>query len=277
MNRCWKLGPIFVLALAGCTTALPPVSPEEIVVRATKQKDQAIVLERRLSVVAENAISGPFSYEITDRTKVLSFEGLERRKVVTPLLEGAKLVSFEGRTMQPDGSEVPADAAAARVEEGKIIFELPQPAVGAVLEYRFKVHSQTPLALFYWQFQREIPVVSAGLTVSWPKKANLGYQIVNHPSGQPTEPDVGTASGPKKKKLTRVSWSFFDLTARSKEKDRFAIVIGPQEFLTEANRSSGVVWEAGFEGLDDYLPRTSINLDTPPSGQPPADSGTGKP
>jgi hypothetical protein len=277
MNRYWKWVPIIALALAGCTTAHPAVNPEAVVDRATKQKDQAIVLERRVSVVAENAISGPFSYEITDRTKVLSFEGLRRREVAAPLPEGAKLVSFEGRTMQPDGSEVPADAAAARVEEGKILFELPQPAVGAVLEYRFKVHSPTSLALFYWQFQREIPVVSAGLTISWPKTAKLGYQIVNHPSGQPTEPDVGTTSGPNKKKLTRVSWSFFDLAARPQEKDRFAIVIGPKEFLTEANRSSGVGWEAGFEGLDNYLPRTSINLDVPPTGQPPANSGTGRP
>ena len=271
MNRYWMWTPIIALALAGCATTNPAASPQDMVDQATKHKDQAIVLERTVWVVAENAAAGPFSYEITSRTKVLSFEGIKHYKVATALPEGAELVSFEGRTMQPDGSALPADPAAARVQEGKLVFELPHPAVGAVLEYKFKVRSPAPLQLFYWNFQRGIPVVRSELTVSWPKTAKLGYQFVNAPSGQPTEPETDSGSGPGESSLVRIHWSFFDLTARPPGKDRFAIVVGPKEFLTEENRDSGVGWGTGFGQFDNYLPRTTRNVGTS-TGQPPPEA-----
>ena len=268
MNRYMLWMPIITLALGSCATGRPEVSAQDAVDRATKQREEAIVLERVVWVVAENAAAGPFSYEITSRTKVLSFDGLKHRKVAAALPEGAELVSFEGRTMQPDGRVIPADTAAARVQAGQLIFELPQPAVGAVLEYKFKVRCPSPLALFYWHFQRGIPVVRSELTVSWPKAAKLGYQLVNAPSGQPTDPDISSAEGPGGPTYARISWSFFDLAPRPPGKDRFAIVVGPKEFLTEENRDSGVGWGTGFGDFDNYLPRTTRHLESP-AGQPP--------
>lgn len=271
MNRYMLWMPIITLALGSCATGRPEVSAQDAVDRATKQREEAIVLERVVWVVAENAAAGPFSYEITSRTKVLSFEGIKHYKVATALPEGAELVSFEGRTMQPDGSALPADPAAARVQEGKLVFELPHPAVGATLEYKFKIRCPAPLELFYWQFQRGIPVVRSELTVSWPKAAKLGYQVVNAPSGQPTTPDTDSGSGPGESSLARVHWSFFDLTARSSGEHRFAIVVGAKEFLTEENRDSGVGWGTGFGQFDNYLPRTTRNVGTS-TGQPPPEA-----
>jgi hypothetical protein len=91
------------------------------------------------------------------------------------------------------------------------------------------------------------------MTVSWPSNSKLGYQVVNVPSGQPTDPDISTDESP----LSRAHWSFFDLVARSPGKDRFAIVVGPKEFLNEENRDKGVGWGAGFLEVDSYLPKTT--------------------
>ncbi len=268
MNRYLIWMPIIALALGSCATSQPVIGTQAAVDRAAQRRDEAIVLERAVWVVAENAAAGPFSYEITSRTKVLSFGGLKHRKVAAALPQGAQLVSFEGRTMQPDGRVIPADTAAARVREGQLIFELPQPAVGAVLEYKFKVRCPSRLQLFYWHFQRGIPVMRSELTVSWPKTSKLGYQLVNAPSGQPTEPDIRAGSSPSESTFARISWSFFDLAPRPPGKGRFAIVIGPREFLTEEHRDSGVGWGTGFGQFDNYLPKTTRHIEAP-TGQPP--------
>jgi len=252
MKLCLKWAPIIALALASCTAGRPATS-DEMVDRATKGREEAIVLERSVWVVADNAVAGPFSYEILNRTKVLSLDGLKRRKVAVALPPEAELVSFEGHTMQPDGRTLTAEADAAKVQGDKLIFELPQPAVGATLEYRFKVRCPLALALFYWQFQRGVPVVRSEMTVNWPKNSKLGYQVVNAPSGQPTDPEISTGES----SLARAHWSFFDLTARPPGADRFAIVVGPKELLTEENRKKGVGWGTGFPRNDGHVPRTS--------------------
>jgi hypothetical protein len=257
MNRFWKWAPIIALALTGCTTMQPLNIPQEEVERSTKSKDQAIMLERSVWIIAEQAAAGAFSYEVTNRTKVMTFAALRRRKVAANLPPKSKLVSFEGRTMQPDGTVDKADPDAAHVRGDKLVFELPQPAVGAVLEYKYKIRCKASLQLFYWQFQRGIPVVRSDLTVSWPKTAKLGYRVVNAPSGRITEPEIGSGPDPGDPALARIHWGFFDLTARPPGKDRFTIVVGPKEFLTEENRDSGVGWGAGFGQFDNYLPRTA--------------------
>ena len=253
MNRCMVWAPILALALAGCAAGREAATSEEVVDRAAKGREEAIVLERSVWVEAENAAAGPFSYEILDRTKVLSFDGLRRRKVAVAVPPKAKLVSFEGYTMQPDGRTLMAESDAARIRHDKLVFELPQPAVGATLEYKFKIRCPLSLALFYWQFQRGVPVVRSEMTVSWPNNSKLGYQVVNAPSGQPTDPEINTGETP----LSQAHWSFFDLTARPPGKQRFAIVVGPKENLTEENSNKGVGWRSGFPVNDGYLPRTN--------------------
>jgi hypothetical protein len=258
------------MALAGCTAGRSVATSEEVVDRATKGRQEAIVLERSVWVTAEKATAGPFSYKVLNRTKVLTFSGIKHYKVAAALPPEAELVSFEGRTMQPDGRVLVAEADAAKVQDDKLVFELPHPAVGATLEYKFKIRCPAALALFYWQFQRGIPVVRSEMTVNWPKNSKLGYQVVNAPSGQPTKPDINT----DKPSLAKAHWSFFDLTARPPGESRFAIVVGPKEFLTEENRETGVSWGKGFGQVDSYMPRTA-----PPRGGStgqPSSSGPGK-
>ena len=263
MNRNLIWAPICALALASCAAGRGAATSREVVDRAAKGREEAIVLERSVWVVAEEASAGPFSYEVVNRTKVLTFSGIKHYKVAAALPPGAELVSFEGRTMQPDGRVLEADADAAKVRDDKLVFELPHPAVGATLEYRFKIRCPAALALFYWQFQRGVPVVHSEMTVSWPRSSKLGYQVVNVPSGQLTAPDISTDES----SLARAHWSFFDLTARPPGKDRFAIVVGPKEFLTEENRDKGVGWGAGFPVYDGHMPRTN----------PPRGGSTGQP
>jgi hypothetical protein len=255
MNRCLLWMPLIALVLGGCAGRSATTS-QDTVYRTKKGREEAIVLERSVWVSAENGAAGPFFYEITSRVKVLSFDGLKRRKVAAAMPPKAELVSFEGRTMQPDGRVLPAEADAAKVRRDRLVFELPQPAVGATLEYKFKIRCPAPLALFYWHFQRGVPVVRSEVTVSWPNKDKLGFQVINAPSGQPTEPETGPESDSDDSTLTRIHWSFFDLMAQPAEKNRFAIVVGPKDFLNEENRDKGVAWGAGFESFDDYLPRT---------------------
>jgi len=275
MNRCFLWAPMIALVLGGCAGRSATTS-REVVSRATKSREEAIVLERSVWVVAENGTAGPFSYEVVDRTKVLSFNGLKRRKVAVALPPKAELVSFEGRTMQPDGRVLKAEADAAKVRDDKLVFELPQPAVGATLEYKFKIRCPSPLALFYWHFQRGVPVVRSELTVSWPRKDKLGYRVVNAPSGQPTEPEIGPASNYGDASLNRIHWSFFDLIARPPGEHRFAIVVGPKSFLTEENREKGVGWGAGFKNLDNHFPQI-IREGRGPGVPPPSSLGKGGP
>jgi len=270
MIRYLTWAPILALALAGCAGGGEATTSDEVVKRASKGREEAIVLERSVWVVAENAAAGPFSYEVADRTKVLSFDGLKRRKVAVALPPKAELVSFEGHTMQPDGRTLTAEAGAAKIRHDKLVFELPQPAVGATLEYKFKVRCPLSLALFYWQFQRGVPVVRSEMTVTWPTNSKLGYQVINAPSGQPTDPEINTGET----SLARAHWSFFDLTARLPGEERFAIVVGPKELLTEENRTKGVSWQSGFPVNDGFMPRTA-----PPRGGStgqPRSSGPGK-
>lgn len=263
MNRYLTWAPILALALASCAAGREAATSEEVIHRATKGREEAIVLERSVWVVAENAAAGPFSYEVLNRTKVLSFDGLKRRKVAVALPPQAELVSFEGCTMQPDGRTLTAETDAAKIKRDKLVFELPQPAVGATLEYKFKIRCPLSLALFYWQFQRGVPVVRSEMTVSWPKNSKLGYQVVNAPSGQPTDPEISS----EESSLSRVHWSFFDLLARPPGTDRFAIVVGPKENLTEENREKGVGWRTGFPNTNGHILRTSPYRGAP-TGQP---------
>lgn len=256
MIRYLTWAPILAVALASCAAGREAATSHEVVAKAAKAREEAIVLERSVWVVAENAAAGPFSYEVVNRTKVLSFEGLKHYKVAAALPPGAELVSFEGRTMQPDGRTLTAEADAAQIKDDKLVFELPQPAVGATLEYKFKIRCPASLQLFYWQFQRGIPVVRSEMTVSWPKKSKLGFRVVNVPSGQPTDPDISSDNS----QISRAHWSFFDLMARPPGKDRFAIVVGPKDLLTEENREKGIGWEAGFPEVDSYLPKTTKDV-----------------
>jgi hypothetical protein len=257
MIRYLIWAPVVAMVLGGCAAGRSETTSEEVVIRASKGREEAIVLERSVWVVAENAAAGPFSYEVTNRTKVLTFSGIKHYKVAAALPPKAELVSFEGRTMQPDGRTLPAEASAAEIRDDKLVFELPHPAVGATLEYKFKIRCPAPLQLFYWQFQRGIPVVRSEMKVSWPREPKLGYQVVNAPSGQPSVPFIGS----DEPSLSQVHWCFFDLPARPPAKERFAIVVGSEELLTEENREKGVGWGTGFSDVDSYLPRITTGTE----------------
>ena len=57
------------------------------------------------------------------------------------------------------------------------------------------------------------------------------------------------------------------LGAQPQGGERFAIVVGPEELMTEENRDKGVGWETGFLEVDGYLPRTTDHIKGP-SSQP---------
>jgi len=234
------------VALGACAPVHPVVETDQVIARAEKDGAEAVVLRRSAWLVAENAAWGPFTVEVFNRTKVLTSAGTRYAKMAIAMPERPELLHFEGRTIHPDGSEVEASGESVRIDKGKLLFELPGPKAGSVLEYRYRVRSHVSMALYRWSFQSSIPTVRTSLTVNWPKWAKLGYQLVNQPAGQSAEPDVRSGHGPGIPEYARITWRFVDLEPTPPGKDRSAIVVGLEDLLFEKRLAQREGWGTGF-------------------------------
>ncbi len=125
----------------------------------------AVVLyETGRLVLNDNSLS--CYLEIYRRTKVLTEEGTAYGSVQVVSSPYYRMKELEARTHLPDGRivELPSDAVFsseydeyynARVTS----FAMPEVAVGAIVEYRFKVYFDTALYPRPWYFQSKIPVL----------------------------------------------------------------------------------------------------------------------
>src|SRR6185437_7732088 len=114
----------------------------------------------------EETDNDPLHFQsIYARIKVLTDKGKDRAtvKVAYPAVM-AKLASFEGRTIHPDGTIIPFTGKPVEKtipKNGKPfldqrVFTLPDATVGSILEFRFEIQfSQTRVFMPSWQVQRK--------------------------------------------------------------------------------------------------------------------------
>ena len=165
------------------------------------------------------------------RRKILTEEGKAYGEVEIPHSAYYRLRKVRGRTVLPDGREVPLPKDAIFEERTskslkrfvtKLVF--PQVEVGAILDYSYTVRWDDLFYLEPWYLQSEIPSLLS--EISYVKPANIGLQpwVIQHRSAPVTSEARKTAQGAviylRGENLPGVpdepySWSFEDLSARS--------------------------------------------------------------
>lgn len=122
------------------------------------------------------------SLVVEGRIKLLSEGGSDYGEVVVPHTDFIRLVSFEGRTVLPDGTEVrlPDDALFRETVTGekswyrtKATFPALEP--GAILDYRYEIRFETVSELSPWYFQSDLPTLHSEIT----------FYVPGHVSAQP--------------------------------------------------------------------------------------------
>lgn len=105
------------------------------------------------------------------RIKVLGEKGKSLATVEVPYMKGdTKITDIKGRTIHPDGTEVPLtgkpedllNSKSGDKQFGRKVFTLPSVEVGSILEYRYQLryddnHYSSPL----WEIQQPYPVRKA--------------------------------------------------------------------------------------------------------------------
>lgn len=119
------------------------------------------------------------------RLKILTEEGKERFGEVEILhSRWWRLRNLRGRTVLPDGTEVPLPADSVferrlsksrRVDTTSVAF--PSLAVGAIIDYRYEVAFDSLYYLEPWVFQEEVPVLHSEIVYRIPRElAARGWQ-----------------------------------------------------------------------------------------------------
>jgi len=189
---------------------------------------------------------------------VLSKSGIRLSKLAIPLSERSDLLEFSGRTVLANGTVLSIGKSAVRVQEDKLVVELPQVEVGSVIEYRYKIRCNRALERLRFDFQASLPIVRSSFTVVWPKWARLGYELVNLPAGQPAEPDVRSGHGPGIPDFARISWRLVDLGPSSPGTTRASIILGLKDEAYEKRLAQRESWGGGIQSnrpFDTHQPR----------------------
>ncbi len=101
-------------------------------------------------------------YEVQVRLKILTEEGKDYAEIALPHSNARRLVELEGRTVLPDGRELPLDATfRQRASENDPYFltvgAFDGVEVGAILDYRYVLRYDSIFRLDPWYFQDRIP------------------------------------------------------------------------------------------------------------------------
>jgi Domain of Unknown Function with PDB structure (DUF3857) len=144
----------------------------------------AVVLFRngRFTMMGALGSESYSSLRVEGRIKILSEEGTGWGEVAVPHSDFIRLVSFEGRTVLPDGREVPLpkDALFRETVTGdkswyrtKAAFPALEP--GAILDFRYELRFEVVSDLAPWYFHSDIPTLHSEIV----------YYIPEHVSAQP--------------------------------------------------------------------------------------------
>lgn len=185
----------FVLTLSAFAAALgsplaaadfPAVRPEDRALTSVPDWPDApaVILYKngRFTMMGGLTSESYSSLVVEGRIKLLTERGRDHGEVVVHHSDFVRLVSFEGRTVLPDGRSVPlAEDALFRetVTGDKKWFQttatFPALEPGAILDYRFELRFEVVTTLDPWYFQDAIPTLHSEIT----------YYVPGHVSALP--------------------------------------------------------------------------------------------
>ncbi len=160
----------------------------------------AAVLHKRAELRLESlAAGGGASLDVSVRIKILTESGKARGQVAVAHGADAELVRFAGRTVLADGTVVPLPDDAVFIEERSQAREsfvtkaaFPAVAVGAVLDYRFRLRLGS-LAVEPWRLDEDLPTLYSELVVEVPRSLEIASHVLG-PAPVQRQSDV-TATG----------------------------------------------------------------------------------
>ncbi len=167
--------PLVAFPPALSASGFPPVrqSDREMTSVPDYPEAPAVVLYRdaRFTMMGTLVSQSSSSLEVEGRIKLLTEEGKKYGEVRVPHSDFVRLVSFEGRTVLPDGREVPVpeDAVFQETVTGQKRWSVTTatfPAIepGAILDYRYELRFESIAHLDPWYFQDWIPTLHSEIT-----------------------------------------------------------------------------------------------------------------
>lgn len=137
----------------------------------------AVVLYRNAHFTMMGALGSEAfsSLEVEGRLKLLTEEGSELGEVEVSHSDFVRLISFEGRTVLPDGSTVPLpeDALFEQRVAGEKRWSLttatfPALEPGAIIDYRYVLRFESLNSFDPWYFQAEVPTLHSEIVYTVP-------------------------------------------------------------------------------------------------------------
>lgn len=175
----------FVLALpariAGADS-FPPITEKERALAsvAGEPNAPAVVLFKKAEFLmwgydSQGAVSSRLL--VQERRKILTEQGKDLAEVAVAHNDFIRLSGFKGRTVLPDGREVPlgSDARFERKESKRhgrrvTTVTFPSVAVGAILDYQYELRMESIYFLEPWYFSEELPVVYSEMVFKIPRE-----------------------------------------------------------------------------------------------------------
>lgn len=137
----------------------------------------AVVLFKKGTLSMFDEKTGRFSpsFTVEVRRKILTEEGKKYGEALVLHSKQSKLQDLQGRTVLPDGREVPLSKNAVfkrRLSRSGKVFTtsiaFPSVEVGAVLDYRYRIRGASLFSLDPWYFQEEVPTLYSEVVYEFP-------------------------------------------------------------------------------------------------------------
>ncbi|HWM94621.1 MAG TPA: DUF3857 and transglutaminase domain-containing protein [Thermoanaerobaculia bacterium] len=165
-------------ALAGAGD-LRPVTKEELAMTSVPEAPNAaaVVLFKKGTFAMLDERTGRFAptFTVEVRRKILTEEGKKYGEALVLHSRQSKLQDLEGRTVLPDGREVPLPKDAIfkrRLSRSEKVFvtsiAFPAVEVGAILDYRYSIRGASIFSLDPWYFQEEVPTLHSEVVYEIP-------------------------------------------------------------------------------------------------------------
>ena len=198
--------PALLLANLAGASDLRPVTESERRMTSVPEAPNApaVVLFKKGTFSLIDEKTGRFSpsFTIEVRRKILTEEGKKYGEALVYHSKQSKLQDLQGRTVLPDGREVPLpkDAVFKRRlsrSEKQFVTSIAFPAVevGAILDYRVRLRVFSLFAVEPWYFHEEVPTLFSEITYDIPRLLTVRSYISNPLQANIQQGSTGTLEG----------------------------------------------------------------------------------
>lgn len=178
------LAALVFVGIAGPAAAdvFPPIGEKDRALTAVPGEPNApaVILFKKAEFLmwgydSQGAISSRLL--VQERRKILTEQGKDLAEVAVAHNDLIRLAGFKGRTVLPDGSEVPlgSDARFERKESKRFgrkvtTVTFPKVEVGAILDYQYELRFESIYFLEPWFFSDELPVLHSEMVFKVPRE-----------------------------------------------------------------------------------------------------------